>query len=258
MTASLPATRPRWPATTPSSRLCPYPDGMTGRGSVVLVHGGWSNPEDWYLVRRHLEELDLLVETPDLPSHRSAAAGLVDDAAAVRLTIRSCPPPVVVVGWSYGGMVIGVAAAGEPSVARLVYVAAVPVDVREHAGDLSWMEADPYVIVRPDGTNVLDNDQWPPDDEEATFPAEIIHHLRRHPRRPVSTRIDTDPVLAAAWRTIRTTVLLGRDDDLVTADERAWVTQHVEDVRLLETDHFIVFRQPEAVVAVVQEALHPR
>ncbi|MFL6046787.1 MAG: alpha/beta fold hydrolase, partial [Propionibacteriaceae bacterium] len=48
--------------------------------------------------------------TPDLPSHRTPMAGLIEDAAEVRDAIRACAPPVAAVGWSYGGSVIGVAA----------------------------------------------------------------------------------------------------------------------------------------------------
>ena len=179
------------------------------------------------------------------------------DAEEVQQALRSCPAPVVVVGWSYGGTVIGVAAAGEAAVTRLVYVAAVPTPVRTHEGDLSWLPADPHIIIGQDGTSVLDNDWWLTDEAAATatFSAEIMDHLRHHPRRPASLRTDTDPVLAAAWQTIPTTVLLGRNDELVSADEIAWVTEHVKDVRLLDTDHFIPFRQPEAITQVMVEAL---
>jgi surfactin synthase thioesterase subunit len=65
----------------------------------------------------------------------------------------------------------------------------------------------------------------------------------------------TDPVPAAAWQTVPTTVVLGRHDELVSADELAWVSEHIKDVRLMDTDHFILFRQPEAITEVVVEAL---
>jgi pimeloyl-ACP methyl ester carboxylesterase len=222
-----------------------------------LVHGSWSNPDDWQWVKQQLEELGVHVQVPDLPSHHSAAAGLVQDAAEVRLAIRSCRAPVVAVGWSYGGTVIGVAAAGEATVTRLVYVAAVPLPIRIQEGDVSWAEADPHVIVRDDGTFVLDNDWWLAEEKGATFSPEVTEHLRRNPRRPASLRIDTDPVLAAAWQEVPTTVLIGRNDELVSAEELGWATEHLNDVRLLDTDHFIPFRHPEAVSEVVVEALDP-
>ena len=43
----------------------------TAAGSVVLVHGLWSWPEDWRWVRRLLDGAGLQVTCPDLPSHRT-------------------------------------------------------------------------------------------------------------------------------------------------------------------------------------------
>lgn len=57
------------------------------------------------------------------------------------------------------------------------------------------------------------------------------------------------------WETIPTTVLLGLDDDLVPAEEREIAKQCTNDVRLVETDHFIIFRQPELVSKVIIDAL---
>lgn len=119
---------------------------MSGRGSAVLVHGGWGNPEDWRWVRQLLESAGVHVEAPDLPSHRSADAGLEEDAEEARQAIRACPAPVVAVGWSYGGAVIGAAVTGEPSVIRLLYVAAIPWLPDGAPADLSWLE-DPHILV---------------------------------------------------------------------------------------------------------------
>jgi pimeloyl-ACP methyl ester carboxylesterase len=63
------------------------------------------------------------------------------------------------------------------------------------------------------------------------------------------------PQTAAAWQNTPTTVLLGHDDELVSDDDRRWAIDNLDDVRLLETDHFIVFRQPEAISQAVIEAL---
>ncbi|KHL05600.1 alpha/beta fold hydrolase [Sinomonas humi] len=74
------------------------------------------------------------VVAPDLPSHR-LNAGLLEDAEEVKSAIRGCAGPVVVAGWSYGGDVIGLAAAGEENVVRLVYVSSIPQPVQEDPRD---------------------------------------------------------------------------------------------------------------------------
>jgi hypothetical protein len=44
--------------------------------AAVLVHGLWGNPHDWRWVKGLLEDADVQVITPDLPSHRTPMAGL--------------------------------------------------------------------------------------------------------------------------------------------------------------------------------------
>jgi pimeloyl-ACP methyl ester carboxylesterase len=220
-------------------------------GSAVLVHGLWGNPDDWSLVRQLLEGAGVRVGVPDLPSHRFASSGLTDDAAEVREVVHSSMPPVVLVGWSYGGRVISLAAAGEPSVTHLVYVAAVPT---ARPDDLGWVEQDPHVFSRPDGTFVLDDDWWLNEEVGTTFPADVLEQLRQHPRRPVGRGI-AQPQSAAAWQAIPTTVIVGEADELISSDERQWAMDNLTDLRVIDSDHFIPFRQPEAIGDIVVDAL---
>ena len=97
------------------------------RGSVVLVHGAWSWPEDWRWVVEELDAKGVEVRAVDLPSHRSSSAVRADDVALVENTIAELPEPVVAVGWSYGGAVITDINADNVNIARLVYVASMPV-----------------------------------------------------------------------------------------------------------------------------------
>ena len=46
------------------------------------------------------------------------------------------------------------------------------------------------------------------------------------------------------------TFIIGRFDDLVPTDRVAWAERHL-DVRMLDTDHFILFREPGFVADVV-------
>lgn len=41
----------------------------------------------------------------------------------------------------------------------------------------------------------------------------------------------------------------------MTDEERSWASDNLTDVRFLETDHFVAFRQPEAISDAVIEAL---
>lgn len=163
---------------------------------------------------------------------------------------------VVADGHSYGGDVVSDAAAGQDRVTRLLYVASVPRPVPiddVSAGNV--LQADPHLLVRADGTFVLDDQWWLTEELGATLPTHVQEHLWQHRRRPVSTAVIHGVQVAAAWETIPTTVLLGRLDDVVSEAERDWALARLADVRMLDTDHFILFRQPDAIADVITEAL---
>jgi pimeloyl-ACP methyl ester carboxylesterase len=151
--------------------------------------------------------------------------------------------------------VIHEAAAGEPSVTHLVYIAGIPnPDPGVFPPDGSEAEEDPHVLVFDDGRFVLDNDWWLNEEAGTTMPSHVLAHLREHPRRPAGSATWSDPVTAAAWDSIPVTFIIGRFDALVPSDRVAWAENHF-DVRFVDTDHFIIFREPASVANVVIEKL---
>lgn len=97
---------------------------------VVLVHGAWHGGWCFTKVVNALHELGVPVFAPDLPGHGSdpgAFGDLAADAARVRLLLDDIDGPVVLLGHSYGGLVIS-EAASDPTIAarirRLVYLCA--------------------------------------------------------------------------------------------------------------------------------------
>jgi pimeloyl-ACP methyl ester carboxylesterase len=225
--------------------------------TAVLVHGSWGNPADWRFVERLLVDHGVTVLAPDLPSHRSGSATHADDVAAVEAAIAAAPPPVTLVGWSYGGGVISGVTNDLDRVARLVYVASVPKPLADaavdypptHPPDLS------HVVFPDDKTCVLDNGWWLADGDATTLPTDVIAHLHEHRRRPIALEAVLAQPVAEAWRTVTTTVLLGRTDDGVGPELRSWAASHLDDVRLVDSDHFIVWRKPEVIADVVLEQL---
>jgi hypothetical protein len=86
--------------------------------------------------------------------------------------------------------------------------------------DLGWIDADPHVLLHPDGKFVLDNDLWLKDEGE-TFPEEVRKHFSDHPRRSV-TRATHGAQPQAAWETTPTTVLIGQRDNMLSEADRKW------------------------------------
>jgi pimeloyl-ACP methyl ester carboxylesterase len=111
--------------------------------AIVLVHGAFAESASWNPVIQRLHHDGTALIAGDDRSIRDVVAvanplrSLAGDAAYVRDVIASVGGPVVLVGHSYGGMVITEAAAGNDSVVALVYVGAFAPDHGESALQLS-------------------------------------------------------------------------------------------------------------------------
>lgn len=97
--------------------------------NVVLVHGAWADGSSWAKVIPVLEARGMRVVAVQLP-----LTSLQDDVATTQRAIARItseyPGPVLLVGHSYGGAVIG-EVGNDPNVAGLVYVAAFAPDQGE-------------------------------------------------------------------------------------------------------------------------------
>ena len=95
--------------------------------NIVLVHGAWADGSSWSRVIPLLEARHFNVIAVQLP-----LTSLVDDVATTKRAIARItteqPGPVLLVGHSYGGVVIG-EAGNDPNVVGLVYVAAFAPDL---------------------------------------------------------------------------------------------------------------------------------
>lgn len=230
---------------------------MATPGDAVLVHGAWSSPADWRWVEELLVERGVTVNALDLPSHRGAHAGRADDVALLHDAVADAAGPTVAVGWSYGGDLLTDLDVTGLVIARFVYVACVPGG--PPSADQAPPSGDPdltHIVFGDDGTMVLDNDWFPDSDPSmAAMPPEVMNHLRSHPRRPMSLDAALAPTERSSWRDVDTTVVLGLADPLVSEAQRQWAIQTIPDVRVIDCDHFILFRRPQAIVDAIVEAL---
>jgi pimeloyl-ACP methyl ester carboxylesterase len=126
-------------AATGASHSAPKP-------TVVLVHGAWVDSSSWSQVIDRLQAQAYPVQAIANPLR-----GLASDATYVKSRIESVKGPIVLVGHSYGGATISAAAAKEPNVKALVYVAAFAPDKGETIGALA--AKDPGSHASPDALN---------------------------------------------------------------------------------------------------------
>ncbi|MET8655149.1 alpha/beta fold hydrolase [Nocardia aurea] len=100
--------------------------------TVVLVHGAFAESASWSGVIEGLREHPL-----DVVAVANPLRSLPGDAAYLRDILAGIDAPVILVGHSYGGMVITEAAADSDKVAALVYVCAFAPEHGESALELS-------------------------------------------------------------------------------------------------------------------------
>ncbi|MEU8657225.1 alpha/beta fold hydrolase [Actinoplanes philippinensis] len=100
--------------------------------TIVLVHGAFADSSSWSGVIERLQQRGYPVVAAANPLR-----GLSSDAAYVRTVINSVKGPIVLAGHSYGGAVMTNAAAGDPDVKALVYIAAFAPAKGESALELS-------------------------------------------------------------------------------------------------------------------------
>src|SRR3954470_14471444 len=99
-------------------------------GTVVLVHGGFVDGSGWQGVYEHLTKDGYSVTVVQNPTLSHA-----DDVAVTKRAIDAQDGPVILVGHSYGGVVI-TEAGNHPKVAALVYIAAFAPDKGESVQSL--------------------------------------------------------------------------------------------------------------------------
>ena len=134
--------------------------------NVVLVHGGFADGSGWEGVYRILKGAGCTVAVVQNPT-----ISLEDDVAVTKRTIAAQDGPVVLVGHSYGGVVV-TEAGTDPNVAGLVYIAAFAPDAGESVNSLI---ADPPpgapvppILPPQDGFLFLDREKFP-----ASFAADV-------------------------------------------------------------------------------------
>lgn len=124
---------------------------MTKVSNVILVHGAWADGSSWSKVIPLLLARGLRVTAVQLP-----LTSMKDDVATVKRAPALEDGPTVLVGHSYGGVVI-TEAGNDPKVSALVYIAAFAPDAGQSVGSLG-ASAEPAPMgaeARPDAHGFL-------------------------------------------------------------------------------------------------------
>src|ERR1700733_13527952 len=103
----------------------------TGIKNIVLVHGAWADGSSWSKIIPKLQ-----AEGFNVTAVQNPVTSLADDVATTKRIIALQDGPVLLVGHSWGGVVI-TEAGNDPKVAGLVYVAAFAPDDGQSINDIN-------------------------------------------------------------------------------------------------------------------------
>lgn len=217
---------------------------------AVLVHGAWHGSWAWEPVLPLLRERDIDPVLVDLPS-AGKGGGLHDDLEVVRQAVLADDRDTVLVGHSYGGVVITEAARELPSVRHLVYVCAFMLDAGESVVGLvggvlpGWQELDPEQgVVRanmPDAVFCGDL----PSDLAAEYSARLT---------PQTAAAFTEPLSGAAWRSIGSTYLICDHNQAIPPEFQRMMSQRATHRIEITSSHTPMASHPQVVADLITNA----
>lgn len=219
--------------------------------TVVLVHGGFVDGAGWEGVYKLLKKDGYnvsIVQNPTLT--------LADDVAATRLVIAQAKGPVVLVGHSYGGVVI-TEAGNDPKVAKLVYIAAFAPDKGESVAKLIENPPPgapvPPILPPQNGYLFLDKAKFAAsfagdvDAEKAAFMADS--------QVPWGVDALSGTISEPAWKTKQSWYLVATEDKMIPPPAQHFMSKRAgSTVVEVKGSHAIYVSQPKAVAAIIESA----
>ncbi len=219
--------------------------------TAVLVHGAFHDGWCWQRVRSALDERGVPNQALDLPF-----TGLEGDAEAVARLLDAIDGPVVLMGHSYGGMVISRAASGRDDVAHLVYLCAVQLgeNVDLATAMATSDELMSAIVAGDDGAMYVKPEVAPAVfyhdcDEELT--ATAVSHLRGMGFGVVQD--DDAPPPPAAWKKIESTYVVCSDDRTIAPESQRKMATNAQHVVEWDTSHSPMLSRPDLVADLLAE-----
>jgi pimeloyl-ACP methyl ester carboxylesterase len=230
----------------------------------VLEHGAWADGSSWDGVIGLLQAEGYTVYAPPDPLR-----GLANDSATLADFLSTIPGPVILVGHSYGGMVITNAATGNPNVKALVYIDAFLPAQGETAFGLTAAQpgscvgsANAFKVVPYPGAPAGDFDTYLKTGPDLPYPGFAQCFANGLPtrqaailaaaQRPAAFSSGSAPSGIPAWQTIPSWSLIGTADHVIPPAEQLFMSKrasaHITEV---DSGHLSLISHPGAVTRVI-------
>lgn len=229
----------------------PLPASPMQARDVVLVPGAFVDGGSWEQVYQRLTAKGYRVSVAQIP-----ATSLQADIAATRAMIDMHDGPVILVGHSYGGVVIS-EAGNHPRVARLVYIAALVPDCGESAQKLLAFPpagaAIPPIMAPVNGFLRLQQELF-----ASAFAGDLAADraaFLASAQRPWGIAAFTGEVSIPAWRSKPSWYLVAARDRMIPPEEqRAMAARAAAVIAETAASHAVHEARPDCVVAHIDKA----
>lgn len=222
------------------------------RRSVVLVHGAFADGSCWDEVIRLLQARGVHVTAVQNPLN-----SLAGDVHAVTKVLNQQTRPVVLVGHSWGGMVI-TEGGHHPRVSSLVYVAAfAPMQGASVNGLLSQFPPPPWLgdlLADEEGYSVIGRKAY------QQYFAQDLPAFRS--RALAAAQVPTfggtliEPATRTAWSTKPARYVLAEQDRFIPPALQEQMSRSIgARVTRVAASHLVMVSQPQRVVDVIEDAL---
>ncbi|PKA38832.1 alpha/beta hydrolase [Rhizobium sullae] len=232
------------------SSVIPFAAQAADVKNIVIVRGALADGSSWRKATEILERRGFHVTIVQEP-----ITSLADDIAATKRVLDLQDGPALLVGHSYGGMVI-TEAGHNPNVAGLVYVAAFQPDKGESLLSLASSKPAGGMNIREttDGKYLYLDPAAFANDFAADLPKDEAAFLARSQvfasKEAFSAKAG-DP----AWKTKKSWSVVATEDRAINPDlERQMAERAGSEVTEIKASHAVFASQPEKVADVIEKA----
>ncbi|MGF6857472.1 alpha/beta fold hydrolase [Paraburkholderia sp. CI3] len=213
------------PAPAPATASKPPAAALGGPvRNIVLVHGAFVDGSSWNGVVAKLQRKGYHVSSVQNP-----LTSLADDVAATRRVLDRENGPVLLVGHSWGGVVITEVAANAPNVAGLVYVAALAPQLHESAMDVMKaggpMPAGQSISKDANGFLWIDRARYHAD--LAADVPETVTRVLAAAQVPIAASAFDEPVDQIGWKDKPSWYVLTTKDHAVSPDLQRMIAARI-------------------------------
>jgi pimeloyl-ACP methyl ester carboxylesterase len=224
--------------------------------TIVLVHGAFADASGWNDVSTRLQRLGYPVIAPANPLR-----SVDGDSAYLRSILDTIKGPIVLVGHSYGGVLITNAATGNPNVKALVYIAAFAPDQGETVGGLAGMN--PGSGLTPENLVVRPY----PGGADGYISPTVFHHvfaadvsdqtsaIMAASQRPGDLGTLTEPSGTPAWNTIPSWYMVASNDNAIPAATERFMAKRMGATTVeIKSSHVAMISHPWKVSDLILDA----